>query len=519
MNKISWKVIITSNGTAYDITNELVGGNVQMIATDGLSNFSFDFDNTNGKYKDKIAEGSYVDVYYAYKNASDLTTVRFRGYIDGIFDNFALDNGFTISIEGRDCPKGHSNKHLGDTEITIQFAGRNTIDCWLGASGSVDAEGNYADGLLYNTGMILRVYDAADSSWKNYKDLTDAQKTTLKAQTGYTSTVTKTFVDKTGLTISKENAMEGDYDFHIWYDSGNTYFMVQPEEAVKNNEEAVVAGQNLISLNRYGRDTTEEVNRVKEKGYTEGPLITMRTKEDEARQAILWIKDKTEMTSSLEDDAEIAAKASARVEELKRAPKKGNMNVCMLPTLRPAQKLHINLPYIINDWVKVKSFSISGFVNDLECTPNLQDRETTFERMFKDRIDENVDVTPTNNPNGMLNALIFNFTEIGDYTLVNCKITGDILSLEDGETSGTCVTPLHTSDENIESCELRIKSNQYRECTYRISNDNGLSWEEIALGEVHEFISTGKYCLLEINLKEASAGVSPEFDLVNLLYK
>jgi len=512
MNKSSWKVIITSSGTEYDVTSYLLPSTINRIATVGISNFSLEVDNGNGRYKDKFSAGDSVDIYYNYLEKSQLSTIRFRGYIDGVYDEVV--NGYSLVIEGRDAPKSSTNEHFADTHITLLFISRNNLDCWFGTVGTADSNGNYPDGVLYNSGLILRVYDTLDSTWKNYKDLS---KDTLKAQTGYTQTHTNTYVEKSRLTISKELASEGNYDFRIYYNGTNSYLMVHPENAILNSNEHVTIGQNFISLNRYGKDTTEEFNRIKQKGFVDGTIILMRTKEDATRQSAVWIKDKEETTTALKGDDEIVGKADARLNELKEALKKGTINSCALPTLQPAEKIPVNIPYVMNENLKVKSFTVN-FGTDLDFNLNIQDRETTFEKIFKDRIDDTVNITPTDNPNGMMNFLVFDFSNSFEYTLSDCQINENVLSLSSGKTTGTCVTSLKTADSNVTKCEIRIKANQMWNCTYRISSDNGLTWETINLNEVHTFLSVGKLLLLEITLNESTSGVSPEFDKVNLGY-
>lgn len=521
MQKASWKVVITDTaGTTYDVSNYVLTGlNITRIATLGISNFNFNIDNSQGTFTGKFDAGDSVDFYYDYLPFASLTTVRMRGYIDGVYDNFDGDAGWTLSIEGRDAPKGHENQHFVDSHITLQFSNRNNLECWSGTTGDVDAEGNYADGILYNSGTIMKVYDTSSSSWKVWKDLTAGEKTTLMALTGYTQRHTNTYVEKSRLSISSEVAEEGDFDFRIWYDSssGNTYFMIHPEEAIKNNTEHVSMGQNLIALSRYGQDYTEMFNRVKEKGMKDGNLILMRTAEDSDSQTTIWIKDKEETTSALELDDDLIAKAAARLATLKTPPKKGGISCCALPSLQPAERIPVNVPYIINDYIKIKSFTVN--INpDIEFNLDIQDRETRFEKIFKERIDDTVNVSPTDNPKGLENAVIFDFSDAGDYTLDNCQIVSGVLTLSAGFSSGTCTTTAINSETNITLVEIRVKASQMWTCTYEVSNDGGTTWEDYELGTLHEFSSTGSSLKSRVTLNESTANVNPQFDKINLIW-
>ena len=519
----SWKVIITdSNSTEHDVTDYLTSGTINMIATAGLSNFTITLDNTDGRYKGVFAPRNTVDFYYGYKEKADLSTIKMRGYIDNIFSSFDSD-GFTLIVEGRDSPISSTNEHFADTHISIQFVTMNNIDCWFGTEGDTDSNSNYEDGILYNSGMILRIYDTADNTWKNWKDLSEEQRQIIRDQTGYTQTHTNTYVEKSRLAMSERVAEEGDFDFRIWYDSGNTYFMVHPEEAIENSEH-ITAGQNLISMDKYGANTLEEYNRFKEKGAVDGPLLTMRTKQDTDRQAIIWIKDKEETTSSLKKDTEIAERAAARLNELKEALAKGRLTCVGVSSLHPAEKIAVNVPYIVNAKVKVKSFTVT-FGTDLEFTLDLQDRETRFERIFKDRQDENLDLTPSDNPKDMRNSILYDFSNLTDYSLDgDCEITSDqILTLKSGSASGYMITTAHTADQNVTHIIIRTLANQTIKCEYKVSNNNGTTWEPASgsygLGSLHEFTSTGKKIKFKIHLVEKATNASPEFQKFVIMYK
>lgn len=542
MNKISWKVVITnlSNITCggfdrgtfdslkfdsviceneeYDVTEYLSRGSISRLATGGLSNFNLELDNNGGRYKDIFSAGHVVDIYYGFTDKSSLSTIRFRGYIEAIADSFNLSDGCILSVEGRDAPKSSTNEHFADTHITFQSAGLKCLECWFGSEGNIDDEGNYSDGILYNSGLILKVYDTEDDTWKVWQDLSSIQKDTILIQTGYATTIYDTFVEKSRLTISRDIAVVGDFEFRIYYDDsqGKSYLMVHPEDAVLNTTEHVTTGQNLIELGRYGADTTEEYNRIKAKGATDGYLLSMRTKQDTARQSAVWIKDLEETKSALTTDDEISALASARLNELKTALKKGTLTCCALPTLQPGEKIPLTIPYIVRDNVKVKSFNIE-FGNDLEFSLDLQDRETRFEKIFKDRIDENVNITPNDNPYGLTDALIFDFTDEDDYTLTHCKIQDGVLSLVSGQSTGTCTTTIHAADLNITFCQLRILANNYENCIYSVSN--GSSVKTITPGGLIEFDTSGDDLNIEIILNKSPDGVSPEFNKLNLLYK
>ena len=153
MNKVSHKIEIISDGITYDVTDFTPNMKLERIATVGLSNFLFIVYNNGGRYKHKFAAGNIVNIYYNFKTKDLLSTIRFRGYIDGAFNNLNLNEGYSLIIEGRDAPSSGNNEHFADTDITIKFNNINNLDCWAGVSGTQDNEGNFEGGVLYNSGL------------------------------------------------------------------------------------------------------------------------------------------------------------------------------------------------------------------------------------------------------------------------------------------------------------------------------------------------------------------------------
>ncbi len=478
-------------------------------------------DNTEGKYRRKFATGNKVNFYYDFKDFSSQDTLRFRGYIDNAFDE-VHGGSFTILIEGRDAPKSSTNEHFGDTDITIKFVSINILDCWLGTIGDTDDEGNMPDGVLYNSGLIMKIYDTSDNTFKNYKDLTDEQKDTLKAQPEYTSIHSDTHVEKKRLTISKIMADEGNYEFRIFYNSSEdkSYLYIHPTGVILNSAESVVYGQNFIDLVRFGKDTLTEANRIKQKGFSDGEILLMRTKQDTARQSAVWIKDKVETSSSIKTTDELDAKATARLNQLKDVGKSGTLITCGLPTLHPAEKFRLLLPYVISKDVLSKSFTITGGSGiGLEMTHNLLTRKATMQQLFKDRIKENEAVVPSDNENGHRNVFLFDFSNPTDYILGNTEIINEILSIVNGQAEGFCTTRLKIADNNVTKIELRVKGNQLLRCTYRVRNtDNDADWVSIVPNTSITLSTTGNTIYLEIRLIQSTTGVNPELNKAELLY-
>ena len=515
LNYPQWLIQIEaqSDGQTYDITQYVPRGRINRRATTSLSNFEFTLDNPAGKYKGKFQAGDYVNFYYDYTETSP-TVIRFRARIDKVLDNLSYEDGYTLSITGRDYPS------FADTFITMGFSTANILDAFKGTSGSQDSQGNYANGLLHNSGLILKIYDPYDSTWKAYSDV-------LKTRTQYDKTVTDNFEDKSCLSISAQIASDSDIDWRIYYDSSDSkwYIYIHPEEAVKNTTERGILGQNLFRVSNYGKDTTKEANRIKTIGEVDGSITRFRTKSDTLRQSALWVKDMVQQVTDLNTDALVLARTNATLSLRKEEEDTGSLSSTGMPTLQPAEKIHISVPYIKTGDVLVKSFDLSfGMDTGFESNLDIKEREERFEDIFKNIINDQTNVIPTNNPNGMKNAKVYDFSDAANFSLISCEINQNVLVLKSGETTGTATNTAIIADDNITQFELRIEVNNYLNCEYRVSNDGGATFETYTLGSVgsaesvHIFTSVGKNLVLEITLEERNSA-SPEFNKINLMWK
>jgi len=518
MGKLSWKINHIHSGTTTELTDDFINGYGNLICTDGISSFTFRLDNSNGKYVGKLYEGDIIDIYYDYTTKSNLNTVRSRFYIDSIYDTFS-DNGFEIDVDCRNAPYENYRVHFADTEMTTQFSGKNVLDCFLGDSGTTDSEGNYTNGILYQSSLKLKVYDTSLSTWNIYSDLTTTQKNTLKSLTTYDVSHYGSYVSKSRLNISKTIVSGTSIDFRIQYDSssGDTYLMIFPSTGVLNSSEPVNAGQNLISLSRYGRDTTQEVNRFKQTGQSDGSLLSIYTSEDTTLQNALWIKDKSESNTNLTTYDDVQDAAYSNLEVYKQLPKTGTVNCCALPTLNPGDKINLSVPYIISDEVLIRSvnFTIS---DDIIFTLDLERREKLISDLFQERITATSNISAIDNLNGMRFARTFSFNESTGFDLTDCSVQNEVLKLDSGQTTAIAISPSIDSPENVDNIEIRIKGNQIWGCTFQVSND-GSTWLNYTLGTVKSLSTIGSNPQVRIILNESTSGVSPSFEKVCILWK
>ena len=509
-----WKVEIEaqSDDATHDLTGYLSSGTFNLRSTNSLDNFSLEVDSVAGKWKGKFQAGDYLNLYYDYTEGS-LSTIKFRGRLDGAYDNFNGAKGFFISIEGRNFPV------FGDPTINISFDNINVLDSFLGRSGDVDSEGNYPNGFLYESGLTLKVYDTSSNAFVVYKNLSAEQKTTLKSLSAYNNVVLDKFESRARVSIASSISNDNDLAWRIKYTSSVWYIEVLPSTGVKNTGEVAVLGQNILNVTRFGIDTKQEFNRVKTIGESDGEIALFRTKEDTARQSALWIKDYSEQISELNTDELVEAKAIASLNRLKQQVRTGKISVPALATLQPAEIMHHSMPYIYTGDLLVPSIVISLGLNGLEFENVIREREDILGDIFKDIINVQSDQISLNNPNNMLDGFVFDFSgDTSGLTFLNCGIIEEVLTISPGQSSGTLTTSSVETDSDITNFELKIDAITFQNCTYRVSNNGGKTFENYSLGTLHTFNSTGNLLILEITLNQINTE-NPQFKKINLRTK
>ena len=119
----------------------------------------------------------------------------------------------------------------------------------------------------------------------------------------------------------------------------------------------------------------------------------------------------------------------------------------------------------------------------------------------------------------MKDGLVFDFSKdtVG-LTFLNCEVIEGVLTISEGQSSGTVTTPVSATDSDITNFELKINATTFLNCTYRVSNDGGITFETYTFGTLHIFSSTGNELILEIILNQINSE-NPQFKKINLRTK
>ena len=500
-------------------------GYVFLQATASIGSFSFKIPNVDGQYLGVFDEGDYVDIYMEYTSGTPTSRV-FRGRIDNARPGFDR-SGYFILIEGRDYGV------FADDDQTISYSETNVLDAFSGTTGTQDSQDNYPDGLLYDIGLLLEVWNPTSNSWDLVKDLSEGDYSVLKQQSVYDETITDQFRDKKYVSIAKEICSSNSLEFYLWYyqrsdESSETWkIRIFPENTIQNSNEAITYGQNLINMSPYGSDNREKSNDVTVYGSTNSNIILVRRKSDSPITP--WRKTKKLTKSELTTMAQVDARASSELVVSKTSIAKTTFNSIGLLTLKPGELFRCSVPLC----------AVNGWLTSKKVTHNWDkviDTSVTVGKIIKDITDwvneqnnKQESGLTHNNLNDMDNSFNLSFIDDEDdwLTTTDCNTSEGVLKLDDDKTSGVCLTKststvsLAAFSENIISCELRIRANHHWNCSYRVSNDNGLTWETILSGAagIHTFSSIGKNLRIETTLNVTAEGTSPQFDDIEVLVK
>ena len=508
--KAYWKIVVKDNdGNSHTVlesnnsstlNNKTLSASFTRTATDSLGTFDITLSNNQGEFLRKFDGGEEVKFYLDFVDA---TTLVFAGKIDNIKYGLSSSTGWTLTLNGRDYPS------IADDLTIIQFDNKDAITCLKGGTiyGELqDSEGNWNDGILYGTGLNWDPINISSS----------------------TENITNSYQNKSYFEIIKDICNQAKLDCYIYYNESDSkwYIKVFQENTIQNDTETITYGVNLTSIGEFGTNNDDVRNKITVYGKSDSNIISIKTKEDLVSQANLWKKAEVITDSNLSVIGELTSKAISEL-SIKSTPiETGRMTSLVLPTLNPGENIKVVVPFCnIDGWYNVKSFTTDFSPGGSFTSVNLTKKIIKLSDIF-DKFDIEGNVTSYNNLNGMTNSLNLTFEDDEDswLDLVDCSTLESVLRLDTGKTTGTCTSKAvatviaGAADDNITQCELRIKANNYNNCTYEVSNDDGNTWNSITPGVLLDFPNNGSSLRVKITLNVLDS-VSPEFDGVCVLYR
>lgn len=220
----------TSDGTTYDVSNNLISGEYTDGVTETIGNFSFNINNSSQVYTNKFSPYDKVNIYLDY--GATATSLRFVGMLERI-----SNSKYSIVISGR----GGASKTLGKN-------------------------------ITYSATTKARSTILSEILSENFTSITTNN---LESDTG---TLTVDYFEKPFWDIVQEICSIGGRDAYIDADFDFNYF---ESNSRKNTTEAVVHTKNLIEVGDFSPDASSIINKVRIYGVNTNGLPLVYTTSDD----------------------------------------------------------------------------------------------------------------------------------------------------------------------------------------------------------------------------------------------
>jgi len=443
-----------------------------------------------------------------YASLNTLAQLLFKGYIDNVSYGADMSSGFYIDIDGRDYPE------LIDKTITGAHV----------AATAAESVGK----ILYNDfpDIIMVFWDGDEWAEATYNPGTGLISWSTSVTDYPTELINISYQHKKAWTVITDIFKRAGLDCYMWYfDEGEQWYLrTFTQDDVINNDESISYGSNLIGVNSYGKDNTAISNRVFVYGKQESDnIILLKSENDDASQADLWIKDLIITDGDLTTTDEVQDKADFELAKGIEDVFSGQVTSYGLSTLNPGELISVTVANCgITGYNRVQSFthnlSNSGFTTSVEISKkNVGISDIFVEKLNPDEIGDTI-----SNINSMENSYTVYFDEDPSImTHLNTEEVSGRLKLVSAATVGTATSDFRITDKVVSQCEFRTYSNLLIDNDiYTVTADGGSNWETYTPGEVHTFTNTGSSFGFRMELhRSTTSATSPTYESVTLLYK
>jgi len=462
----NWK--FTLDGV--DITSDVLEGEVTMVCTNAVGNYKLKLNNNHGAYDNLAGNESFI--FYA--DLANASTKRFSGVVEKM-DKELGDMGHTVNLEG-----SHNAVRMLDITVTQSYEQspvsevvKNIIGLYLS---------DFTDNNVVDVEMAVTV------NWAN-KPFLDCMNDLCRL-------------------ADCDFYVDDDKDFHF-FDSGGILSTTQAVTGTKDG--------NLRSITGLGEDVTLVKNKVIVYGQGGDGLTIVATAEDSTSQTSYEIKELVVKDTSINTYDEALARAEGELSLLKDTKTAGTVESDWLLTLNPGEKMWISIPERgIHDKYIIKKHTMK--FPDLASVCSVYTGRTELADIFKKRIEKEQANQVIDNPFEMNHSYNFSFDDNTNITHVNTKTLDGSLVLSSG-TTGTCTSSPRESTTYITQCVLKVTGQDLGSSTFKVSNNNGKTYETITTDSLYSFAGSGKKLLWKVTLLSDSSNTYPMIDSLAILYK
>lgn len=467
----NWKILIDSE----DVSDFIVDGIVILTATKATGAFNLTLDNDLGRYKGKWDGNETIEIYADYSTAANKI---FQGSIESIRYQFSSRGRF-VRLSGRQAPNACDQTRILSWGGTA--ARDMAINALRGTAGTADSEGNYPDGAMYETGL----------TWDTDND-------------NFYNMITASYINKPKWDIIKDIVRRCSCDCYI---TPTLTLRMFTSESITNSDESITVADNLIGLD-VGTDTRYVKNRIHIYGANAEDstnVVYLKTANDTDSQDDYGRHDLIISDPDVNSMDELDDKATVELANNKDLNKQGNITSIGLPKLNPGEMFYVTSPRDNIDKGLFKAVEIRHTLSKRDgfrTIVSVDERRKNTPMIFQDRIEKERSLVTFNNINEMEDSYVITFEESPSLcTHSDTKELNSYLVLDSGYTTGTCTINKKTFGANVGSFELRLEGSNLAVSSFKVSNDNGISWiTAVQKDREYTFASTGKDVKIEITL-------------------
>lgn len=473
-NHPNYKIKITrSDSTVDDVTDFIHEAILNWGATEVIGDFSITLDNLDESYSNVYEGGNKAEIYLDYL---DGTTKIFTGLIDKV--GATKDPLIKLIIKGR-----HYAIKLMSITVTQQYSNTETSIILK------DLFDKYASEFTYNN--VNTSTTNLSVAWNN-----------------------KPFWD---CVIELCNA--AGFDAYIDANSDCHYF---EQKSIQNTTDAIVHDDNLLSIGEFGKDVTENKNRVVVYGQDVSGTPLMAFAEDTTAQSNLFLKEEIITDTNLRTMAEVQQRANDELARLKAGIEKGEVEAYPgLPTLRPGEILFISDPANnLITFYKVINFTHTFGLTGLTTKVAIERTIATAAKIFKERLVAEQRLANISNPFEMRYSFNEGFDDesgIESKTSIVLKDSSAVIAYDN--TEGTLTLNAVTTPANVTKFELRIVGNDLADSIFEVSVNNGVNWEEIERSTLIIPANVGNRLKVRAILYSTWHNPQPRLDAIAVLYR
>jgi len=423
--------------------------------------------NPEDKFTDKFSSGDTIELYKDYGTTA--STLRAKFIIESVDQS---NHKVTLKAKGM-------AKELIDIHITGSYSEQEIADILKDVIDQVNAQisTNFTyDEYVNNTG----------------------------------ETITISFNNKSAMECIEILCNIAGFDFYVDKDKKCHFF---EEKSIENTVDAVVHNYNLLKIKGFSRDVDKVKNRIVVQGAVVDGIPILYTTKDVPSILDHGTREEPITDTSLTTYEEAKKKGDVELAMKKDPPIIGEVESTLLVSLNPGDMLRVSAPSagIAPDTYKVVEFEDIIANNDIPKTKiKLEKWKPSIPLEFRDLFLKQKESQDIVNINKLEHSYFFSFddsTNIDDSNSSDYDTSDGYLIFTSA--SGYMQSAARDTGSNVSKYEVRASGeNLVGSVIYKVSVDNGLTWQTVDLNTLTTPTSEGHQLKIRVETSSTDAKIA-----------